>query len=182
MAERTKVRGVEECKCFSPPYVSTASASSTRLPLGPLDLNTRVPNTLTATPRKLRRTGSQRSARLARKRASHAKRTEGQRLHDAHEKCTLGGSFLQHLGAAGPATGEHGSLPVNGLCCKILLIERSSSENKLFGLYLSHIVHVLRRRWRRGITASSPAAAGKHGSNGGGHVASYTPRNDTTGR
>ena len=52
--------------------------------LSSLDLNTREPNTDTATPQRLRRTEPQRSADLARKRARYAQRTEGQRLmHDA---------------------------------------------------------------------------------------------------
>ncbi|CAM9107449.1 unnamed protein product, partial [Ascophyllum nodosum] len=41
---------------------------------------------------------------MARKRARYAQRTEGQRLHDAHQKRISGGSFLQHLGGASPAT------------------------------------------------------------------------------
>ena len=88
IAERTRVGGVEECRGFSPPNVPTTSASSTRLPLGSLDLNTRVPNTGTATPSRIRRTESQSSADLAGKRARYVQRTEGQRLHDAHEKRT----------------------------------------------------------------------------------------------
>ena len=68
MTEQTRDGGVEECKGFSPPNVHTISASSTRLPLGSLDLNTRVPNTGTATPQRLRRTESQRSSGLAKKR------------------------------------------------------------------------------------------------------------------
>ena len=116
MAERPRDGGVEKYKCISPPNVPTTSASSTQLPLGPLDLNTRVPNTGTATPQSLTRTGSQRSIDLARKRARYAQRTERQRLRDAQEKCTSGGFILYHLGAAGPATGAHGSLSVNGLC------------------------------------------------------------------
>ena len=55
------------------------------------------------------RTESQRSVDLARKRARYARRTEGQRLHDAHQKRMSGGSFLPHLGGASPATGEYGS-------------------------------------------------------------------------
>ena len=107
---------MEECKNFLPPYVPTTNASSTRLPLGSLDLNTRVPNTGTVIPQRLRRTESQRSADLARKRARYAQRTEAQRLHDAHKKRTSVGSYLQHPGAASPATGEHRSLSVIGLC------------------------------------------------------------------
>ena len=108
MAKRTRDGGVEECKGFSPPNVQTTSASSTRLPLGSLDLNTRVPNTSIATPQRPRRTESQRSADLARKRARCAQRTGKQRLHIAQEKRTSGASFLQHLGAVSPVTGEHG--------------------------------------------------------------------------
>ncbi|CAM9343030.1 unnamed protein product [Ascophyllum nodosum] len=55
-------------------------------------------------PQRLRRTESQRSADLARKRARYAQRTEAQRLHDAHKKRTSVGSYLQHPGAASPAT------------------------------------------------------------------------------
>ena len=89
MAERTRnYVGVEECKGFTPPNVPTTSASTTRLPLGSLNLNTRVPDTGTATPSSRRLTESQRSASLATKRARYAQRTEGQRLHDAHERRT----------------------------------------------------------------------------------------------
>ena len=141
MAEWTRDGGVGECKGFSPLNVLTTSASSTRLlrgyldlntrvpntgtttsasptrlPLISLDLNTRVPNTGTATPQRLRRTELQRSADLPRKRARYAQKTKGQRLHDAHEIRTSGGSFLQHLGGASPAASEHGSLSVIGLC------------------------------------------------------------------
>ena len=80
--------GVEECKAFTPPTVPATSASTTRLPLGSLDLNTRVPDTGTATPLRRRLTESQRSDNLAKKRAKYAQRTEGQRLHDAHERRT----------------------------------------------------------------------------------------------
>ena len=45
MARRTRGGGVQECKGFSPPNDHTTSASSTRLPLGSWDSNTRVPNT-----------------------------------------------------------------------------------------------------------------------------------------
>ena len=62
MAEQTRDGGIEECRGFSPPNVPTASASSTRLPLDSLDLNTRVPNASAAIPPKIRRTESQRSA------------------------------------------------------------------------------------------------------------------------
>ena len=76
---------MEECKGFTPPNAPTTSASSIRLPLGSLDVNTRVPNTGTATPPRRRLTESQRSADLARKRARYAQRTEEQRLmHDAY--------------------------------------------------------------------------------------------------
>ena len=78
--------GVEECKGFTPPNIPTTSASTTPLPLGSSDLNTRVPNTGTATSSRRRLTESQRSASLATKRARYAQRTEGQRLHDAHER------------------------------------------------------------------------------------------------
>ena len=64
---------------------------------------------------------------------------------------------------------------------KVLLIKRSSSENELFRLYLSYIVPVIRRR--RGNTASMATVAGKcKCSGGGGGIASYARRNDTTGR
>ena len=87
MAERPGGHvGVEECKSFTPPNVLTTSASTTRLPLGSLDLNTRVPDTGTATPSRRRLTESQRSANLATKRVRYAQTTEGQRLHDAHER------------------------------------------------------------------------------------------------
>ncbi|CAN0466181.1 unnamed protein product [Ascophyllum nodosum] len=86
MAERTRnYVGVEECKGFTPPNVPTTSVSTTRLPLGSLNSNTRVPDTGTATSSSRRLTKSQRSASLATKRARYAQRTEGQRLHDAHE-------------------------------------------------------------------------------------------------
>ena len=86
MAERTRDGGVEECKGFTPPNVPTTSASSTRLSLGSLDLNTRVLNTGTATLPRRRLTESQRLADLARKRARYEQRTEEQRLmHDAHK-------------------------------------------------------------------------------------------------
>ena len=85
MAEWTRDGGVEEYKGFSPPNVPTTSVSSTRLSLTSLDLNTRVPNIGTATPTRIRRTGPQRSADLASRRARYAQRI-GQRLYDAHEK------------------------------------------------------------------------------------------------
>ena len=47
-----------------------------------------VPDTGTATPSRRRLTESQRSVNLAKKRARYAQRTEGQRLHDAHERRT----------------------------------------------------------------------------------------------
>ena len=68
MAERTRDDvGVEECKRFTPPNVATTSASTIRLPLGSLDLNTQVPDTGTATSSRRRLTESQRSANLAKK-------------------------------------------------------------------------------------------------------------------
>ena len=67
MAESTRDRGVEECNGFSPFNVPTTNAPLTRLSLGSLDLNTRVPNTSTATPQRLRRTEPQNSADLAKK-------------------------------------------------------------------------------------------------------------------
>ena len=85
MAERPGEHvGVEECKSLRPPNVSTTSASITRLALGSLDFNTRVPDTGTATPSKRRLTESQRLAHLAKKTARYAQKTEGQRLNDAH--------------------------------------------------------------------------------------------------
>ena len=44
----------EEFKGFTPPHVPTTSASTTQLPLGSLDLITRVPDTGTATPSRRR--------------------------------------------------------------------------------------------------------------------------------
>ena len=68
MAERTGDNvGVEECKSFTPPNVPTTSASTTRLPLGSLDFNTRIPDTGTATPSKGRVTQSQRLANWLKK-------------------------------------------------------------------------------------------------------------------
>ena len=99
MVWRTSDVGVEECKGFSPPNDHTTSASSTPLPLGSWNLNTGT-----------RPTESQRSAGMARKLARYVQQTEVQRLHDAHQKRMSGGSFLQHLGGASPATGEYGSL------------------------------------------------------------------------
>ena len=88
MAERTGDDvGVEEYKRFTPPNVPTTSASTACLPLGPLDLNTRVPDTGTATPSRRRLKQSQRSANLAKKRQG-THREEGQRLHDAYERRT----------------------------------------------------------------------------------------------
>ena len=87
MAERTGYDvGVKECKGFTHPNVPTTSAWTTRLPLVSLDLNSRVPDTGTATPSRRRLTESQRTANLATKRARYARRLEGQRLHDAHER------------------------------------------------------------------------------------------------
>ena len=80
--------GVEESKCFTPPNnvpTTSASTSTTRRHLGSLELNTRVPDTGTATPSRRRLTESQRLARLTKKRAKYAQRTEEQRLRDAHE-------------------------------------------------------------------------------------------------
>ena len=89
MAERTRDHvGFEECKSFTPPNVPTISASTTRLPLGSLDFNTRVPDTGTATPSRRRLTESQRLANLAKKRARCVQRTEGQRRHGAQERRT----------------------------------------------------------------------------------------------
>ena len=89
MAERTgDYVGVKESKRFTPHNIPTTSASTTRLPLGSLDFNTRVPDTGTATPSRRRLTESQRLANLAKKRARYAQRTEGQRLHDAHKRRT----------------------------------------------------------------------------------------------
>ena len=90
MAERTRDGGVvEECKGFSSLNVPTTNTSLNRLPLGSLDLNTRAPNTGTATPQRLRRTEPQRSAGLAKKGARYTQRTEGQRLmHNAHKIIT----------------------------------------------------------------------------------------------
>ena len=87
MAERPREHvGVEECKRFTPPIVPNTSASTTRLPLGFLDLDIRVPDTGTATSSRRRLTESQISASLATKRVRHAQRTEGQRLNDARER------------------------------------------------------------------------------------------------
>ena len=52
MAERPGDHvGVEECKSFTPPNVPTTCASTTRLVLGSLDFNTRVPVESTAVQR-----------------------------------------------------------------------------------------------------------------------------------
>ena len=99
MARRTSDAGVEECKGYSPPNDHTTSASSTPLPLGSWNLNTGT-----------RPTESERSARVARKRAKYAQRTEQERLHDARQKHMPGVSWRQHLGGASPATGEYGLL------------------------------------------------------------------------
>ena len=88
-----------KCKGYSPPNDHTTSASSTPLPPDSWNLNTGT-----------RPTESETSARVARKRARYAQRTERQRLHDAHQKCMPGSSWLQHLGGASPATGECGLL------------------------------------------------------------------------
>ena len=105
MAERIRDCRVKECKGFTPPNVPTTSASSTRLPLGSLDLNTRVPSTGTATPPRRRLTESQRSADfdLATKRARYAQRTVGQLLHDAHKKRTRRARQQQQRNAAATA-------------------------------------------------------------------------------
>ena len=77
----------------------TTSASSTPLLLGSWNLNTGT-----------RPTESERSARVARKRASYAQRTERQRLHDAHPK--------RMPGALGDNTWEAlVLLQVNTVCC-----------------------------------------------------------------
>ena len=67
--------GVEECKGYSPPNDHTTSASPTPLPLGSWNLNNGT-----------RPTESERSARVARKRAKYALRTEQERLYDVHQK------------------------------------------------------------------------------------------------
>ena len=92
MAERPGDHvGVEECKSFTLPNVPTTSAPTTCLALGYLDFNTRVPDTGTATPSRRRLTESQRLAILAKKKGQGTYRelfSEGQRLHDAHERRT----------------------------------------------------------------------------------------------
>ena len=79
MARRRSDGGVEECKGYSPPNDHTTSASSTPLPLDSWDLNAGTRST---------ETESFRSARVARRRATYAERTERQRLRDAHERRT----------------------------------------------------------------------------------------------
>ena len=107
MAERTGDDvGVEECKSFTPLNVPTTSASTTCLPLGSLNLDTRVPDTGTATPSRRRLTESRRSANLATKRARYAQRTEGQRLHDAHERRTRRARQQQQASANAAAVAE----------------------------------------------------------------------------
>ena len=91
--------GVEECKGYSPPNGHTTSTSSTPLPLGSWNLNNGT-----------RPTESERSARVARKRAKYSQRTEQERLHDDHQKRMPGVSWRQHLGGASPATSEYGLL------------------------------------------------------------------------
>ena len=98
--------GVEECKGFTPPNVPTTSVSTTRLPLGSLDLNPRIPDTGTATPSRRRLTESQRSANLATKRARYAQRTEGQRLHCAYGRRTLRARQQQQANANATAAAE----------------------------------------------------------------------------
>ena len=80
---------VEECKGYSPPNDHTTSASSTPLSLDSWDLNAGTRST---------ETESFRSARVARRRATYAERTERQRLRDAHERRMAGG--------ASPAAGD----------------------------------------------------------------------------
>ena len=107
MAERTgDDDGVKECKGFTPPNVSTTSVSTTHLPLGSLDLNTRVPDTGTATLLRRRLTDSQRSANLATKRARYPQRTEEQRLHDAYERRTRRARQQQQANANAAAAAE----------------------------------------------------------------------------
>ena len=89
MARRRSDGGVEECKGYSPPNDHTTSASSTPLPLDSWDLNAGTRST---------ETESFRSARVARRRATYAERTERQRLRDAHERRMAGG--------ASPAAGD----------------------------------------------------------------------------
>ena len=77
MDRRRSDGGVEECKGYSPPNDHTTSASSTPLSLDSWDLNAGTRST---------ETESFRSARVARRRATYAERTERQRLRDAHER------------------------------------------------------------------------------------------------
>ena len=99
MARRTSDAGVEECKGYSPPSDHTTNASSTPLPLGSWNLNTSTWPT-----------ESERSARVAKKRAKYAQRTKQERQHDAHQKRMPGVSWQQRLGGASSATGEYGLL------------------------------------------------------------------------
>ena len=89
MDRRRSDGGVEECKGYSPPNDHTTSASSTPLSLDSWDLNAGTRST---------ETESFRSARVARRRATYAERTERQRLRDAHERRMGGG--------ASPAAGD----------------------------------------------------------------------------
>ena len=89
MDRRRSDGGVEECKGYSPPNDHTTSASSTPLSLDSWDLNAGTRST---------ETESFRSARVARRRATYAERTERQRLRDAHERRMAGG--------ASPAAGD----------------------------------------------------------------------------
>ena len=106
MARRRSDGGVEECKAYSPPNDHTTSASSTPLPLDSWDLNAGTTRLcllplgswdLNAGTRSTE-TESFRSARVARRRATYAERTERQRLRDAHERRMAGG--------ASPAAGD----------------------------------------------------------------------------
>ena len=89
MDRRRSDGGVEECKGYSPSNDHTTSASSTPLSLDSWDLNAGTRST---------ETESFRSARVARRRATYAERTERQRLRDAHERRMAGG--------ASPAAGD----------------------------------------------------------------------------
>ena len=107
MAERTRDDvGVEECIGFTPPNVPTTSASTTRLPMSSMNLNTRVHDTDTATPSRTRLTESQRSAKLATKRVRYAQRIGGQRLHDAYERRTRRARQHQQANAHAAASVE----------------------------------------------------------------------------
>ena len=83
----------------------------TRLALGSLDFNTRVPDTGTATPSRRRLTESQRLAHLAKKRARQAQRTEGQRLHDAHRLRTRRARQQQQANVNAARTEERCEIP-----------------------------------------------------------------------